>query len=63
MCVIVVVMDVVGCLRLYRSPSPVIMIFWRVGVFIVLVGPWVLSEDEGVDTFDFWVGHMFAVVQ
>ena len=61
-CVIVVVEDVVGCLGLYLPLSSVVVIFWRVGVLIAFVPPWVFAE-EGVNIIAFWVEHMFAVVQ
>ena len=48
---IVAVVDDVGCLGLYHAPLSV-MIFWRVGVFIVFVNLWFLSE-EGVNVLAF----------
>ena len=61
-CVIVVVVDVVGCLGLCLPSLSVIMLFWRVCAFITFVQLWVLSE-KGVHIIAFLVEHMFAVVQ
>ena len=42
-------------------PASWFLYYCRVGLFIVFVSSWVLSEE--VDTFGFWVEHMFVVVQ